>query len=117
MTIVNAGGKTRIPCLQRVLNAFRIPYTVVYDVDPGDAQSGDITNTIEELVGVGAPFGLGASMPMDPDLPTVVGYGATKQGKAAACVIYFDDNDPTREFVERVKTLYRLPASGIITPE
>ena len=56
-------------------------------------------------------------MPMDPDLPTVVGYGATKQGKAAACVIYFDDNDPTREFVERVKTLYRLPASGIITPE
>jgi len=117
VTIVNAGGKPRIPCLQRVLNAFKVPHTVVYDVDPGDTQSGDITNIIDELVSVGAPFGLGASMPMDPDLPTVVGYGTTKEGKAAACIKFFDDNEPTSEFVEKVKTLYELSASGIITPE
>jgi len=117
VTIVNAGGKPRIPCLQRVLNAFKVPYTVVYDLDPGDTSSEEITRIIEELVGGDAPFGLTASMPIDPDLPTVVGYGDSKEGKAAACVRFLDDNKPSDEFVEKIKVLYQLPASGIITPE
>ena len=117
VTIVVAEGKARIPCLQRVLNAFNVPYTVVYDIDPDNQTSQQATNTIEGLLGDVAPFGLTASMPMDPDLPTVVGYGGTKDGKDAACVKFLDDNKPSDDFIQKVKTLYKLPAAGIITAE
>jgi len=35
----------------------------------------------------------------------------------AACVKFLEEDKPTNEFVERVKTLYKLRAAGIITPE
>jgi predicted ATP-dependent endonuclease of OLD family len=117
VTIVNAGGKERIPCLQRVLNAFKIPYTVVYDIDPGNKKSKETTELIESLVGLDSPFGLAASMPMDPNLAAVIGYEEPKDDKAAACVGFLDENKPVNEFIEKVKTLYKLPAAGIITPE
>jgi len=116
ITIVNAGGKGNIQHLQRVLNSFRIPYTVVYDADPGDVGSQKISERIEELVGQNAPFGVCASMPMDPDLPSVVGYGEKKEGKAASCVTFFEENVPTPEFCTKVRTLYELPKAGILTP-
>jgi CRISPR-associated exonuclease Cas4 len=116
VTIVNAGGKARISSLQRMLNNFKIPYTVVYDVDPGNSESEKITERIEELLTQIAPFGLCSSMPMDPDLPTVVGYGETKDGKAASCISFLEENKPTDEFIKKVNTLYELPAAGIITP-
>jgi CRISPR-associated exonuclease Cas4 len=115
VTIVNAGGKGNIPHLQRVLNAFKIPYTVVYDTDPGDASSERDTQIIENLINSGA-FGLCSSMPMDPDLPTVVGYGETKKGKAAACIAYLSQKEPSEEFCKIVRTLYELPMAGILTP-
>ena len=117
VTIVNTGGKKRIPSLQKVLNNFKIPYTVVYDIDPGNPDSQETTEQIEELLTQMAPFGLCCSMPMDPDLPTVMGYGETKAGKAAACIKFLDENDPDSEFIQKVKTLYELPKAGIITPE
>jgi CRISPR-associated exonuclease Cas4 len=116
VTIVNAGGKPRIPSLQRMLNNFKIPYTVVYDVDRGNSESEKITERIEELLTQIAPFGLCSSMPMDPDLPTVVGYGETKDGKAVSCINFLDENKPMDEFIKKVNTLYELPAAGIITP-
>ena len=116
VTIVNAGGKENIPSLQRMLNNFAIPYSVVYDVDPGNATSENATERIEELLTQIAPFGIGNSLPMDPDLPTVMGYGDTKDGKAAACIRFLDDGEPTGNFIEKVKILYELPAAGIITP-
>jgi len=117
LTIVNAGGKERIPSLQKVLNNFKIPYTVVYDVDPGNSKSQETTNRIENLLNQTAPFGLCNSMPMDPDLPTVMGYGDTKADKVAACIKFLDKNDPDSEFIQKVRTLYQLPKAGIITPE
>lgn len=116
LTIVNAGGKERVPSLQKMLNNFKIPYTVVYDVDPGNPESQETTQRIEGLLTQMAPFGLCSSMPMDPDLPTVIGYGETKAGKAAACISFLDENEPEPEFVEKVRTLYKLPQAGIITP-
>lgn len=117
VTIVNAGSKERIPSLQRMLNNFKIPYSVVYDLDPGNPESEKTTQKIEELLTQMAPFGLCNSMPMDPDLSTVVGYVETKQGKAASCIGFLEENKPMDEFIRRVKTLYALPAAGIITPE
>ena len=116
VTIVNAGGKERIPSLQRILNNFKIPYSVVYDLDPGNSESEKTTQRIEELLSQIAPFGLCNSMPMDPDLPTVMGYGETKDGKAASCIRFLDDNEPTDEFIEKVNILYELSAAGVITP-
>jgi CRISPR-associated exonuclease Cas4 len=116
VTIVNAGGKERIPALQRVLNAFKVPYTVVYDVDPGNPTSKKTSDRIEELVGELSAFGLAASMPMDPDLATIVGYGDTKAEKDAACVKFFEDSTPTSEFITKVQTLYDIPHAGILTP-
>jgi hypothetical protein len=57
------------------------------------------------------------SMPMDPDLPTIMGYGETKAGKATACIRFLDENNPESEFIQKVRTLYELPRAGIITPE
>lgn len=116
LTIVNTGGKERIPSLQKVLNNFKIAYTVVYDVDPGNSESQEATQRIEDLLMQIAPFGLCSSLPMDPDLPTVMGYGETKAGKAAACIRFLDENNPEPQFIEKVRTLYELPATGIITP-
>jgi len=115
VTIVNAKGKGNIPGLQRVLNAFGVPYTVVYDVDPGNTKSQDDAKRIEDLV-ARAPFGFGAAMPMDPNLATVVGYEETKEGKDAACIEFLEENKPTDEFIEKVAVLYKLPAAGIIIP-
>jgi hypothetical protein len=56
-------------------------------------------------------------MPMDPDLPTIMGYGETKAGKATACIRFLDENNPESEFIQKVRTLYELPRAGIITPE
>ena len=116
VTIVNAGGKPRIPSLQRVLNAFKVPYTVVYDKDPGDSSSEEIARAIEQLVGDNSPFGLTSSMAMDPDFATTLGYGDSKEGKDAACVKFLDDNKPPADFVAIIQNLYQLPSSGIITP-
>ena len=116
LTIINAAGKERIPYLQRILNSFKIPYTVLYDIDPGNSKSEETTGKIEELLTQIAPFGLCSSMPMDPDLPTVVGYGETKEGKAVSCIKFLNENKPTDEFIKKVNTLYELPAAGIITP-
>jgi len=116
VTIINAGGKDNIPHLQRVLNGFQIPYTVVYDVDPGNEASERTTAKIETLVAELAPFGLCASMPMDPDLPTVVGYGETRLQKAVGCIRYLDSAAPREEFRDKVKTIYELPNAGILTP-
>jgi len=117
VTIVNAGGKERITCLQRILNNFNIPYTVVYDLDPGNSESEKTTQRIEELLTQMAPFGLCSSIPMNPDLPTIVGYGKTKDGKEVSCIKFLNENKPTEEFIDKVNTLYKLPSAGIITPE
>jgi CRISPR-associated exonuclease Cas4 len=116
VTLVNASGKGNIPYLQRVLNAFRIPYTVVYDIDLGDSGSEVMTKNIEELVGQNSPFGLCSSMPMNPDLATVAGYGEMKDEKVMGCVKFFSKNKPSEEFCGKVKTLYELPKAGILTP-
>lgn len=117
VTIVNAGGKERISCLQRVLNAFRIPYTVVYDVDPDNEKSKETTELIEKLVNSDTTFDLAKSMPMDPNLAAVMGYKEPKDDKAAACVRFLDENKPTKEFIGKVDKLYELRAAGVITPE
>lgn len=117
VTIVNAGGKERIPSLQRMLNNFKIPYTVVYDLDPGNVRSEQTTQEIEGLLGQTEPFGLCNSLPMDPDLATIVGYGETKQGKEASCISFLEESKPTDGFIEKVKVLYQLPPAGIITPQ
>jgi len=115
VTIVNAGGKGSIPHLQRVLNAFKIPYTVVYDVDPGNDKSQSIGAKIEASIKE-SPWGLCSSMPMDPDLPTIVGYGDRKNQKDEACIDYLSKNAPSERFCEIVRTLYELPKAGILTP-
>jgi len=117
VTIINAGSKERIPCLQKVLNAFRIPYTVVYDVDPGNSESEQTTKSIEENLSQVEPFGLCSSLPMTPNLATIVGYKEPNSGKAAACVKFFEESTPSNEFVNKVKTLYALPTAGILAPE
>ena len=45
-----------------------------------------------------------------------VGYGETKEGKAVSCIKFLNESKPTDEFIEKVRTLYELPAAGIITP-
>jgi len=117
VTIINAGSKERIPCLQRALNAFRIPYTVVYDIDPGNTQSEQTTRSIEEHLSQAEPFGLCSSIPMNPNLARTVGYEEPNSGKAAACVMFFEEAVPSDEFINNVKTLYTLPAAGILAPE
>ena len=62
VTVVQAGGKERIPPLQKVLNAFGIPYIVACDRDPGNANSGATSERIEELVRA-ANAGMGQSHP------------------------------------------------------
>ncbi|MFA5423209.1 MAG: AAA family ATPase [Phycisphaerae bacterium] len=117
VTIINAGGKENTPSLQKVLNAFKIPYTVVYDVDPGNPSSEETTICIEQYLSQAEPFGLSSSMPMDPNLAKVIGYDEPSSGKAAACVMFFEESTPSDVFIEKVRTLYSLPSAGILAPE
>jgi len=54
VTLIDCQGKPNIPMFQRVLNHFRIPYTVIHDEDAGN-QVEEATNArIVRLLGTGA---------------------------------------------------------------
>ena len=119
VTVVKAGGKEGIPNLQRVLNGFKIPYTAVYDADPDKPESQATAQRIEEMASeLAAPFGLAATVRLDPDLQTVVGYGNEpeyRNAKAATCSAFLDENAPSKEFQQTVEAIFTLPGSGILS--
>ncbi|USN94856.1 MAG: AAA family ATPase [Candidatus Nomurabacteria bacterium] len=66
ITIVECGGKEAIPFFIKVLNAFRIPYIVIYDKDAG---STDSNSNIEQ--GVTDSRDIGKTEILDPDFEQV----------------------------------------------
>ncbi|MEK9179255.1 MAG: AAA family ATPase, partial [Patescibacteria group bacterium] len=62
ITIVECGGKESMPFFAKVLNAFRIPYVVIYDKDSGVQ---DTSNKIEAEVT--ASGGIGYTEVIDPN--------------------------------------------------
>jgi CRISPR-associated exonuclease Cas4 len=77
VSIIESGGKTNIPFFIKVLNAFRIFYVVVHDVDPLSEGETDtdrirlfhVNDTIRETV----DGSLGTIMQLDPEFDVVLG--------------------------------------------
>lgn len=77
ISIVEAGGKTNIPRFLKILNAFKIPYIVAYDVDPekeeSESQNRAITDNLNQEIG--------GAKPINPDIDRVLGISATQKEK------------------------------------
>lgn len=111
ITVVQVGGKARIPTLQRVLNAFAIPYTVACDRDPGNTASARDSARIEALA-VEANTAYPGSARVEHFDPTVGDecHGAPPPDgdKPFNALAFFKDNVPTPAFVDRVRSLFTL---------
>ena len=98
--------------MQKVLNAFGIPYVVACDEDPDNQASADTSATIEALVNeandVHGPI---ASVEhFDPDIANDCHGTEPPPGeKPYNALVFIRDGIPTKEFIDRVKQLYRLP--------
>lgn len=111
VTVVEVGGKERIPSLQKVLNAFGIPYTVACDLDPGNADteknSARILALVEEAKLKHGPI---ATVELfDPDIPTEChGQPPPPGAKPYNALVLIRDGKPTDAFAARVKSLFRI---------
>lgn len=85
ITIVECGGKKTIPIFMKVLNAFKIPYIVIYDKDSGGPSE---TEEIEKLIEVSG--NVGKSEVIDPNFETLC--------KNNGIEIYKDRSKPFRVF-------------------
>ena len=111
VTVVEVGGKKRIPSLQKVLNAFGIPYTVACDLDPGNEDSASTSERIAALVeDAKQKHGPIATLEQfDPDIPAVCHGGPPPPGeKPFNALLLIRDGKPTDAFAARVKSLYRI---------
>lgn len=75
VSIVEVGGKSNIPRFMKILNAFRIPYIVVYDVDPEKEGSEEQTRAIAEALDAE----VGVSKGIDPDMDCLLGITKTQK--------------------------------------
>ncbi|MCK4444734.1 MAG: ATP-dependent endonuclease, partial [Thermoplasmata archaeon] len=64
VSIIDVGGKTNIPRFMKVLNAFRIRYLAMYDVDPGKENSEEQNRAIAEAL----DGEVGTKKAIDPDI-------------------------------------------------
>ncbi|MCH7885127.1 MAG: AAA family ATPase, partial [Planctomycetes bacterium] len=111
VTVVEVGGKQRIPSLQKVLNAFGIPYTVACDLDPGNADTAKNNARILELVEkANQEHGPIATVEhFDPDIPEVChGCPPPPGEKPFNALLLIRDGKPTDAFAARVKSLFRI---------
>lgn len=111
VTVVQVGGKPRIPPMQKVLNAFRIPYVVACDRDPGNSSSEEKSRDIEALVNA-ANNGhdvIASVEHFDPELPHEChGEEPPTGNKPYNAMVFITTETPTDEFIEKVKSLYSM---------
>jgi len=80
ISVVEVGGKQNLPIFVRVLEAFQIPYVVVFDEDkPGDKANADITATVKDSKRIHIH---------KPNLEQQVGYAPKKRGKVEEALNY-----------------------------
>ncbi len=114
VTVVQVGGKHNIPRLQRVLNAFGIPYIIACDLDPGDQDTADNRTRIRALIDeANKRFGTIAQEDVyDPNIPEVC-HGKpptapkTKYDPYDALTL-IRTGKPTAEFEKRVRSLFEI---------
>jgi putative ATP-dependent endonuclease of the OLD family len=76
VTCIDCNGKANIPLFQKVLNAFRIPYTVIHDEDQGKAVEVGRNQRVQQVLGEGST---GTSHLISPtDLEELLGYETGK---------------------------------------
>lgn len=114
VTVVEAGGKTGVPTLQRVLNAFAIPYVVACDQDPGDPSTERNLKLVRALVddANNAIPGIARLEVFNPDLPTEC-HGRDplppkKKFSVADAYQLIRDGKPAAQFATRVSDMFRL---------
>ncbi len=90
VTIIEVGGKGNLELFMRVLNAFTIPYLVVYDVDPipedmlpTDPKYGTAKRLFEmnNTIACVAADGRGRVLPVDPEFERVAGISNAQKEK------------------------------------
>jgi hypothetical protein len=82
VTLIDCNGKHNIVAFLRVLNAFRIPYRVLHDEDPGNAVAQAENGKILALL----PNGAAQVHMVAPDLEGLLGYQAPAKNKPYTAV-------------------------------
>jgi len=85
VTIVECGGKGNVPFFMKILNAFKIPYLVVHDLDPIGADEKD-TDRIKwfkynDIIKGSLDSNIGEIIVLDPEFDDLLGISNTQQEK------------------------------------
>jgi CRISPR-associated exonuclease Cas4 len=116
VTIVDCGGKGNISLFVRILNAFKIPYVVIYDEDPiGDCSPAEknyehkvrMFRCNEEIKNL--TIGNGEYRMMSPNFDDVVGVPKSQieiKGKPLAVIDYIEQNGVPERVEELVRWIY-----------
>jgi CRISPR-associated exonuclease Cas4 len=80
VSIIDVGGKGNIPRFMKVLNAFKIPYLAMYDVDPGKERSEELTRAIADAL----DREVGIKKAIDPDIDSLLGITRSQRRKLGA---------------------------------
>lgn len=80
VSIIDVGGKGNIPRFMKVLNAFKIPYLAMYDVDPKKEGSEKQNRSIAEAL----DREVGTTMRIDPDIDSLLGVTKSQRNKWGA---------------------------------
>lgn len=82
VALVDCNGKSNVPAVQRVLNAFNIPYRILHDEDPGNAaEQANNQKSQELLLNDTAQVHL-----VQPDLEGLLGYTSPAKNKPFTAV-------------------------------
>lgn len=118
VTLVDCGGKANLPLYMEVLNAFRIPYTVVHDVDPITAASGEkhygtqrLKFDLNAVIAQVLDPQTGRVVTLDPDFEGVAGISKTAKetwgGPLAAFQMFEEEGSPFPEHLQQaIKAIY-----------
>ena len=114
VTVVEVGGNLRIPALQRVLNAFGIPYIVACDLDPCNQSTANNLERVRSLItDANNKYGQIARLEVfDPNIPVVCHGALPPNGKKYTsfdALLLIREGKPTEAFVQRVKDLFQMP--------
>lgn len=106
-SIVVAGGKDAIPFLQRVLNAFSIPYTVLHDLDITSTMEPDVVATHEKTNKLIAELaGKNPVITYPEKLETSLGLTEHFKDQYQAHRFFLDPSNMTADFSAVVKSIF-----------
>lgn len=110
-TLIDCGSKDNIPLYAQLLNKFKIPYVVVYDMDHQAHKNHDailVSNKSTSLVEAALDKALGFSVVFINDIEEEIGMAGGQKNKPYAALVHIDSPDfkMSDEFEAKIRSIY-----------